>query len=541
MRHDILEQPAHEIVGQRQRLRAGIERPGLHEVPIAGQVHDVVIELNVRLDDLAGARIVDVRPRCVLGGGRQPSNHRVARVFRAPARILLRRRRVLRDDRVLEPRGLECRLPVFNPFFQPRHPLARRRRIDPVHDRLHRLGQRRARIFLFEAVPHDVAAARRAVLVLPVIHLRDRKVPDALVEQPRLHRLLGQQHHAVMHQDAGAARAHRRSAAPASGRRARRWRGTAADAGAAARAIDERLRRLDLDVRRKRRRAFDERARRVEGAAADPLADAEFGDVGGEQTRRVDDGGVVLAERLHVERHDDAVVVRRIDRLRDRQLRIRDDVVRDVLEEDAVVAAHPFHDAIAGRLPAVALTERGLRDLGDPEELLTELLFRNLVVHAIAKPMHGEDAVIRLDVFRDHPIVRARLRIAGLAAGATAGGLVLFLGLAAWRLVRRSRTRRVLQTDGPRGCRLARRRLCRSGHAPHESERTSDRKGPHGFILRVSDRARRTLYSGRGRACSAQGRNSAQGGASSAPTSDRRGLWKYSSDLVPTTPAGTHS
>ena len=59
---DVLDQPAHEIVGQRQRLGARIERPDLHEVPVARQVHDVVVELDVGFENLADTRVVDVRP-----------------------------------------------------------------------------------------------------------------------------------------------------------------------------------------------------------------------------------------------------------------------------------------------------------------------------------------------------------------------------------------------------------------------------------------------------------------------------------------------
>ena len=62
VRGDVLDQASHQIVGQRQRLRARIERADLDEVPVARQVHDVVVELDVRLENLAGARIVDVRP-----------------------------------------------------------------------------------------------------------------------------------------------------------------------------------------------------------------------------------------------------------------------------------------------------------------------------------------------------------------------------------------------------------------------------------------------------------------------------------------------
>ncbi len=47
------EQPAHQVVGQRQLLRARIERAHLQEIPVALQVHDVVIELDVRIQNLA--------------------------------------------------------------------------------------------------------------------------------------------------------------------------------------------------------------------------------------------------------------------------------------------------------------------------------------------------------------------------------------------------------------------------------------------------------------------------------------------------------
>ena len=39
----------------------GSSGPDLDEVPVAGEVHDVVVELDVRLEDLARPRIVNVR------------------------------------------------------------------------------------------------------------------------------------------------------------------------------------------------------------------------------------------------------------------------------------------------------------------------------------------------------------------------------------------------------------------------------------------------------------------------------------------------
>ena len=57
----VLEQPAHQRIGQRKLPSARIERRGLREVPGAREVLHVVVELDVRVEDLARARIVDVR------------------------------------------------------------------------------------------------------------------------------------------------------------------------------------------------------------------------------------------------------------------------------------------------------------------------------------------------------------------------------------------------------------------------------------------------------------------------------------------------
>ena len=49
MRQDKFDQPTHEVVGQRELLGARVEWAHLQEIPIALQVHNVVIELNVRI------------------------------------------------------------------------------------------------------------------------------------------------------------------------------------------------------------------------------------------------------------------------------------------------------------------------------------------------------------------------------------------------------------------------------------------------------------------------------------------------------------
>ena len=305
------------------------------------------------------------------------------------------RRRFLRDDRVLEAGRFERRLPALDAFLDVRHPLRGRRRIDVVDDRLHRLGERGVRILLFQPPARDVAAALRAMLVAAVVDLLDGEVADALVEQSRHHRLLGQLHHAVVHDDAGAA-----------GPRLVRERLRRGDRTLDLDAGRVGVRRFDFDVVRERDSALDERARRVERARPHAGAAAELRHFGREGTRDVDHRRIVLAERLDVERHEDRVVVRRLDRLRDRLPAVRDDVVGDAAQQDAIVASLPFHDAVANRLPALAGAERRPRDLADPEELLAQLRGRDLVVEPVTDAVHGEEALVRLGFFGDDPVVR---------------------------------------------------------------------------------------------------------------------------------------
>ena len=85
--HHVADQLAHQLVGERQLLRVRIVGPGLHEVPVLPEVLNVVVELHVRFEDFAAARIVHVRADRVLGRRRQPPDHGVTHVFAAPVRI----------------------------------------------------------------------------------------------------------------------------------------------------------------------------------------------------------------------------------------------------------------------------------------------------------------------------------------------------------------------------------------------------------------------------------------------------------------------
>ena len=61
VRDDVFDQATHQIVGQGKFFCSRVQRTNLQEIPVALQVHDVVVILNVRLENLAGARIGNVR------------------------------------------------------------------------------------------------------------------------------------------------------------------------------------------------------------------------------------------------------------------------------------------------------------------------------------------------------------------------------------------------------------------------------------------------------------------------------------------------
>ena len=199
--------------------------------------------------DLAGARVVDVRSGGVLDRRRQPADDRVARVLGAPLRILVRRWRFPDDDGVAESRRLERGLPRLDALLDVGRPPGGGGRVDPVGDRRHRIGDLGVRVLLLQPPARDVAPVRRAVLVAAVVDLAHGEIADPLVEEPRLHRLLGQLHHAVVQQHGRAPGPH--AAAPQQdlgpvllvGRRRRRRIG---------------VRGPDLDVRRKGRHVLDE-------------------------------------------------------------------------------------------------------------------------------------------------------------------------------------------------------------------------------------------------------------------------------------------
>ena len=69
------------------------------------------------------------------------------------------------------------------PALHVRNPFGRRRAVDPVDDRLHRLGERGVGILLLQTPARDVRALSAPCSSRAVVDLAYREVADALVEQ----------------------------------------------------------------------------------------------------------------------------------------------------------------------------------------------------------------------------------------------------------------------------------------------------------------------------------------------------------------------
>jgi hypothetical protein len=188
--HDVEEDIAHDLVGDGQGLGARVERPGLGPIPVAGELLDVVVDLDVGFEDLAAPRVGNVGP-WRWPPSRHPADGRNAGIVGAPVGVLFGGRRVLGLDGVEEAGFLEGRLPGLDAALDVGRPFGRRRRVDVENDGLHRFALGGGGVLLLQAPAGDELPDRRFVLGPAVIGVVVRKVADAVVAETAHHRLSG--------------------------------------------------------------------------------------------------------------------------------------------------------------------------------------------------------------------------------------------------------------------------------------------------------------------------------------------------------------
>ena len=208
VRGDEADELAHELLVELHRAGPLVRRGTLHHVPLRQQVHHLVKPADVALDDLARARVADVRAVGVLRLRRQIAQHAVAGVVETHVGAV--RGPFAANDGILESGGLEGHVPVVDARDEVGHPLLRRGRVDVVDDLLLRLHQLALSIGLLvlrlQTVARDEGLVVRLVLVVREAREAADEVAHALVPEPFAHRLLGQQHDARVEAQGDAAR-----------------------------------------------------------------------------------------------------------------------------------------------------------------------------------------------------------------------------------------------------------------------------------------------------------------------------------------------
>ena len=190
---DVADQLVLQLLREREAAGAVVLGATLREVPHVQDFLDVVPENDVGADGLAGARVVHVRPHRVGDGFGDPADDRVARVLGIPVRVFGATRGILADDRVLEARLLERRLPVLDALFHGRAEALGDFRGEVERDRLDRLGHVLGGVFLLEAEAGDVLLVLDPGALAGVVGEALGEVADARVEEAALHHVVGQQ------------------------------------------------------------------------------------------------------------------------------------------------------------------------------------------------------------------------------------------------------------------------------------------------------------------------------------------------------------
>ncbi len=392
------DQLAHLGVTERHLLRVRVRGRRLHEVPVPQQVHDVVEPADVGLQDLAAARVVDVRAIRVLHGAGEIADDGVAGVLGIELGVLLRRRRVFGEDGVLEAGRLERPLPVLDALLEVGPPLLRRRRVDVIDDGVDGLDEFAARVGLgvrrFEPPAKDVLPFLGALRLPAIVGLFEIEEADALIEEARLHRDGGQEHHRVRHLERDRA-----------GAALRRRLGRVVREHAA-----------DLDVFGVACGPIEEAPLVVEPPhfvlLARALGQPERRHVRRVQLRHVDhDPHRIFRERLDREARDDGLEVRVAHGLGDGQRVGGDVLVGDGAEEHVLPLPLPPDGLRVRLLSPVADVVGRPRDAGDEQHLAAHQAVRDLEEQLRAVVQHmdreepgvgprrvGDDLVVRLEV-----------------------------------------------------------------------------------------------------------------------------------------------
>src|SRR6185437_943158 len=108
---------AHLLISKLCLARIGVCCGSLHKIPVAQQLHYVMVPTYMAFQYFTGARIRHVRPVSVLNIRSEIAHHAVTGIFGAKFRVLFWRRGFLADNGVFKPGCFKSLLPVVYALY----------------------------------------------------------------------------------------------------------------------------------------------------------------------------------------------------------------------------------------------------------------------------------------------------------------------------------------------------------------------------------------------------------------------------------------
>ena len=394
--HHVGQEVAHEVIGQPEPLGPLVQRGDLGEVPVPLELQDVVVEHDVRLQDLSGAGVADVGAVGVGHGRGHPADDGVARIAGIEVRILLGGGGELRHDGLLEAGSLEGGLPGFHALLHEGHPGLRGGAVDVKGDGLHGLAEGRGGVLLLQAPAGDVGAAAGLVVRSAVVGVPHAEEAQALVRDAGEHRLLRQLHEREEHGYRATGAGPQAGGAEGAG---------AAGCGTHAEGHAVGLYCLDVQVCGKGLDLVQVASRGIEGLGTQELAGAELRHFRGEQARRLDDRGAVLGEGLHGKAHQDGVPGGGGHGLRHGLGGICHQGMGDLLQQHAVLLHHPPHHGGVHHAACMVNVGRGLVGGDHQQQLLAQAALGDLEVGLALELVDLDEALLGLGFGGDDLVI----------------------------------------------------------------------------------------------------------------------------------------
>ena len=139
---------SHQRIVESHLIRTWIERTALDHVPVAEQLHHVVIPVDVAFHDLPTTRIGDAGTTGIRNIGGLINDGRITGIIQTPGAVFFLSRSAFGEDGIFKARLLKGYFPIIHTLHQIRNPFSRCCRIDVENDGLLGFNQFTPLVFL---------------------------------------------------------------------------------------------------------------------------------------------------------------------------------------------------------------------------------------------------------------------------------------------------------------------------------------------------------------------------------------------------------